>query len=44
MFIIFYSGMMELLGILIGHVAFFLLFKYPQEFGGPALLTPPAFL
>ncbi|XP_013138262.1 PREDICTED: derlin-1 [Papilio polytes] len=38
------GGMMELLGILIGHVAFFLLFKYPQEFGGPALLTPPAFL
>ncbi|GBP62674.1 Derlin-1 [Eumeta japonica] len=38
------GGMMELLGILIGHLAFFLLFKYPQEFGGPALLTPPPFL
>ncbi|XP_072948422.1 derlin-1 [Epargyreus clarus] len=38
------GGVMELLGILIGHVAFFLLFQYPQEFGGPALLTPPPFL
>ncbi|CAB3229734.1 unnamed protein product [Arctia plantaginis] len=38
------GGVMELLGILIGHLAFFLLFKYPQEFGGPALLTPPQFL
>ncbi|XP_068624880.1 derlin-1 [Battus philenor] len=38
------GGMMELIGILIGHLSFFLLFKYPQEFGGPALLTPPEFL
>ncbi|KAJ8710073.1 hypothetical protein PYW07_009439 [Mythimna separata] len=38
------GGVMELIGILIGHLAFFLLFKYPQEFGGPALLTPPNFI
>ncbi|KAI5641267.1 der1-like family domain-containing protein [Phthorimaea operculella] len=38
------GGVMELLGILIGHLSFFLVFKYPQEFGGPALLTPPLFL
>ncbi|VVC98956.1 derlin-1 [Leptidea sinapis] len=38
------GGAMELLGILIGHLCFFLLFKYPQELGGPALLAPPAFL
>ena len=39
-----YRGVMELIGILIGHLAFFLLFKYPQEFGGPAILTPPDFM
>ncbi|XP_028176885.1 derlin-1 [Ostrinia nubilalis] len=38
------GGAMELVGILIGHLSFFLQFKYPQEFGGPAILTPPAFL
>ncbi|XP_045505338.1 derlin-1 [Colias croceus] len=38
------GGAMELIGILIGHLSFFLLFKYPQEFGGPSLLSPPAFL
>ncbi|XP_073962363.1 derlin 1 [Choristoneura fumiferana] len=38
------GGLMEFIGILVGHLAFFLLFKYPQEFGGPALLTPPSFL
>ncbi|CAK1543462.1 unnamed protein product [Leptosia nina] len=38
------GGVTELIGILVGHLAFFLLFKYPQEFGGPALLTPPMFL
>ncbi|KAI8432810.1 hypothetical protein MSG28_013756 [Choristoneura fumiferana] len=39
-----FCGLMEFIGILVGHLAFFLLFKYPQEFGGPALLTPPSFL
>ncbi|XP_023952938.2 derlin-1 [Bicyclus anynana] len=38
------GGVMELLGIMVGHLSFFLLFKYPQEFGGPAYLTPPAFI
>lgn len=38
------GGLMELVGILIGHLYFFLAFKYPQELGGPALLTTPAFL
>lgn len=35
---------MELLGILIGHLYFFLAFKYPQELGGPSLLATPGFL
>ena len=35
---------MELSGILIGHMYFFLMFKYPQDFGGPSLLSTPDFL
>jgi len=35
---------MELVGILIGHMYFFLMFKYPQDFGGPSLLSTPSFL
>lgn len=38
------GGIMELFGILVGHLYFFLMFKYPQELGGPALLQTPAFL
>merc|ERR1740128_1028622 len=38
------GGAMELAGILIGHLYFFLVFKYPQDFGGPALLRTPQFL
>lgn len=38
------GGVMELIGILIGHLYFFLAFKYPQELGGPALLATPGFL
>lgn len=38
------GGIMELLGILVGHLYYFLMFKYPQELGGPALLQTPAFL
>ncbi|CAB0034493.1 unnamed protein product [Trichogramma brassicae] len=34
----------ELIGILCGHLYFFLKFKYPQEFGGPSLLNTPAIL
>lgn len=38
------GGVMELFGILIGHIYFFLMFKYPQELGGPSLLQTPGFL
>jgi len=38
------GGVMELCGILIGHTYFFLMFKYPQDFGGPSLLSTPGFL
>ena len=34
----------ELCGILIGHIYFFLMFKYPQDFGGPSLLSTPDIL
>jgi len=33
---------MELVGILIGHMYFFLMFKYPQDFGGASLLSTPS--
>ena len=38
------GGVMELIGILLGHLYFFLMFKYPQDFGGPSLLATPQFL
>ncbi|XP_030759401.1 derlin-1 [Sitophilus oryzae] len=38
------GGMMELVGILVGHLYFFLAYKYPQELGGPSLLSTPGFL
>lgn len=38
------GGMMELFGILVGHLYVFLKFKYPQELGGPELLNTPKFL
>lgn len=38
------SGLAELLGILVGHLYFFLMFKYPQDFGGRALLKTPDIL
>lgn len=38
------GGILELIGIMVGHLSFFLLFKYPQEFGGRTILTPPAIL
>lgn len=38
------GGIMELFGILVGHLYFFLMFKYPQELGGPALIQTPGFL
>ena len=36
--------MMELVGIVVGHLYFFLAMQYPQEFGGPTLLTTPQIL
>lgn len=33
-----------LCGILVGHLYFFLVFKYPQDFGGARLLQTPQFL
>ena len=38
------GGVMELIGILLGHLYFFLMFKYPQDFGGASLLATPQFL
>lgn len=38
------GGMSELLGIFVGHLYFFLKFKYPQDFGGRPLLETPQFL
>lgn len=35
---------MELVGILVGHLYFFLMFKYPQELGGPTLIQTPSIL
>ena len=36
--------MMELVGIVVGHLYFFLAMQYPQEFGGPMLLNTPQIL
>ncbi|KAF5275096.1 hypothetical protein FQA39_LY07033 [Lamprigera yunnana] len=36
------GGLYEIIGILIGHLYFFLKFKYPQELGGPILLQTPS--
>ena len=33
-----------LLGIVVGHLYFFLTMKYPQEFGGRRLIVTPQFL
>ncbi|KAJ8041205.1 Derlin-1 [Holothuria leucospilota] len=41
---IYFRGLAELLGILVGHLYFFLMFKYPQDFGGRALLKTPEIL
>eukprot|EP00118_Oscarella_pearsei_P001128 m.6671 g.6671 ORF g.6671 m.6671 type:complete len:252 (+) comp16563_c0_seq1:60-815(+) len=38
------GGVSELIGIFVGHVYFFLMFKYPQDFGGRTFLTTPQFL
>jgi len=38
------GGFNELLGIAIGHLYFFLMFKYPQDFNGAQILRTPAIL
>jgi len=38
------SGMIELLGIFVGHVYYFFKFRYAQDFGGPDLLRTPMWL
>ncbi|KAG1697395.1 Derlin-1 [Nymphon striatum] len=38
------GGIMELVGIVVGHLYFFLMFKYPQDFGGRSWLTTPQIL
>ena len=34
----------ELIGNLVGHLYFFLMFKYPMDLGGRSLLSTPEFL
>lgn len=38
------GGILEIIGILVGHLYFFLMFKYPRDLGGPTLLQTPAIL
>lgn len=38
------GGWNELLGILVGHIYFFLMFKYPQDFGGRRFISTPQIL
>lgn len=38
------GGMNELIGILVGHSYYFLMFKYPQDFGGRTFLSTPQIL
>ncbi|KAJ1519550.1 hypothetical protein ONE63_004829 [Megalurothrips usitatus] len=38
------GGILELVGILVGHLYFFLTFQLPQEMGGPSFLSTPQFL
>jgi len=38
------GGVHELIGILIGHLYFFLKYQYPQQYGGQALISTPQFL
>ncbi|XP_002734718.1 derlin-1-like [Saccoglossus kowalevskii] len=38
------AGVSELIGIVVGHLYFFLMFKYPQDFGGRTFLSTPQIL
>lgn len=43
-FIINGRGMLDIIGIIIGHLFFFLSYQYPLEFNGATLLRTPPFL
>jgi len=43
-FVIEGSFMTDLIGILVGHLYYFLKFKYPSDFGGPSLINTPSIL
>ena len=38
------GGFIEHLGIVVGHIYFFLMFSYPQEYGGRQLIRAPLIL
>lgn len=38
------GGLLELVGIVVGHIYYFLVYQYPQEFGGTAFLNTPSIL
>ena len=44
MLLVLCRGWNELLGILVGHVFFFLMYKYPQDFGGAQFISTPQIL
>ena len=39
-----HSGVNELIGILVGHLYYFLKYRYPEEYGGRELLHTPEIL
>lgn len=43
-FIINGRGMLDIIGIIIGHLFFFLSYQYPIEFNGASFLKTPSFL
>nr|ACI66850.1 Derlin-1 [Salmo salar] len=43
-FILFFGGLMTLIGIVVGHIYFFLAYKYPIEFGGRDFIVTPEFI
>jgi derlin-1 len=44
LFCILFRLLVQLCGIVVGHLYFFLVFKYPQDFGGANFLKTPSFL
>jgi derlin-1 len=38
------GGLYEIIGILVGHMYYFVMYKYPQDYGGPALIQTPSIL